>query len=54
MRLVLQARDDLRGGTTQPADLRRVWAHRARRITDERFDTLLRAIIAHECGLLDT
>lgn len=50
LRLVLQARDDLRGGTTQPADLRRVWAHRARRITDERFDTLLRAIIAHELG----
>ncbi|MBK9695991.1 MAG: helix-turn-helix transcriptional regulator [Propionibacteriaceae bacterium] len=50
LRLVLQARDDVRGGATQPADLRQVWAHRARRITDERFDTLLRAIIAHELG----
>ncbi len=50
LRLVLQARDDLRGGTLEPADLQRVWAHRAHRITDERFDTLLRAIIAHEFG----
>lgn len=50
LRLVLQARDDLRGGTNQPADLRQAWAHRTRRITDERFDNLLRAIIAHELG----
>lgn len=50
LRMILQARDDIRSGSIEPDDMHRVWEHRARRIKDEHFDTLLRAIVAHELG----
>lgn len=48
LRMILQARDDLRRGGRDSDDVRRAWAHRARTIHDDRFDTLFRAIAAHE------
>ena len=48
--MILQARDDLRAGGTEPDELRRVWDRRARLIEDDRFDTLFRVIVAHEFG----
>lgn len=48
LRLVLQARDDLRSGTLEPSEIRAIWSHRSRRIAEDRFDTLLRAVVAHE------
>lgn len=50
LRMILQARDDLRASSldTGSEEMRRVWERRARRIEDERFDTLLRVIVAHE------
>ena len=50
LRMILQARDDLRSGAVESDDIRRVWKHRARQIENERFDTLFRAIVAHEFG----
>ena len=49
LRMILQARDDLRASAGDP-DIRRVWERRAGRIADGRFDTLLRAVVAHELG----
>ena len=48
LRMILQARDDLRAGGIEPDELRRVWDRRARLIEDDRFDTLFRVIVAHE------
>jgi len=48
--MILQARDDLRAGGTEPDELRRVWDRRARLIEDDRFDTLFRVIVAQEFG----
>lgn len=48
LRMILQARDDLRANGAGSEDMRRVWERRVRRIEDERFDTLLRVIVAHE------
>ena len=50
LRMILQARDDLRAGGIEPDELRRVWDRRARLIEDDRFDTLFRVIVAHEFG----
>jgi len=50
LRMILQARDDLRAGGIEPDKLRRVWDRRARSIEDDRFDTLFRVIVAHELG----
>jgi hypothetical protein len=50
LRMILQARDDLRAGGIEPDELRRVWDRRARSIEDDRFDTLFRVIVAHEFG----
>lgn len=50
LRMILQARDDLRAGAIDADELRRIWEHRVRRIEDERFDTLFRVIVAHEFG----
>ena len=50
LRMILQARDDLRAGGTEADELRRVWERRARLIKDDRFDTLFRVIVAHEFG----
>src|SRR5665647_340727 len=50
LRMILQARDDLRAGGIEADELRRVWEHRARSIEDDRFDTLFRVIVAHELG----
>lgn len=55
LRLVLQARDDLRDGTAavragHRADWLAAWQDRARPIRDHRYDTLLRAVVAHELG----
>ena len=40
LRMILQARDDLRAGGIEAGELRRVWDRRARLIEDDRFDTL--------------
>ena len=50
LRMILQARDDLRAGGIEAGELRRVWDRRARLIEDDRFDTLFRVIVAHEFG----
>lgn len=50
IRLILQSRDDLRVAAIDPIDIRSAWRHRAHAINDPRFDTLFRAIIAHEFG----
>ncbi|MGB7963190.1 MAG: helix-turn-helix transcriptional regulator [Propionicimonas sp.] len=50
LRMILQARDDLRANAIEPGEMRRVWERRARRIADDRFDTLFRVIVAHEFG----
>ena len=50
LRMILQARDDLRAGASEGSELRRVWDRRARMIEDDRFDTLFRVIVAHELG----
>src|SRR3569623_773425 len=50
LRMILQARDDLRASTDDSASARAAWERRARHIEDDRFDTLFRAIIAHEFG----
>jgi transcriptional regulator with XRE-family HTH domain len=51
-RMILQARDDLRATATSAhrEALRNAWTRRTRRIEDQRFDILFRAIIAHEFG----
>jgi hypothetical protein len=51
-RMILQARDDLRAATASALReaLEAAWTRRARQIEDQRFDTLFRAIIAHEFG----
>lgn len=48
LRMILQARDDLRLAVSESPDLRRAWDRRTTRITDDRFDTLFRVIIGHE------
>lgn len=53
LQMILQARDDLRdlrAGAVESGELCRLWERRARQIEDVRFDTLFRAIIAHEFG----
>src|SRR5674476_1340761 len=50
LRMILQARDDLRAGGIEAGELRRVWDRRARLIEDDRFDTLFRVIVHHEFG----
>jgi transcriptional regulator with XRE-family HTH domain len=50
LRMILQARDDLRASSVETAEIGPAWSGRAKRIEDERFDTLFRAIIAHEFG----
>ena len=50
LRMVLQARDDLRAGDINADAVRRVWDRRATVIEDRRFDTLFRVIVAHELG----
>ena len=50
LRMILQARDDLRAGGIEAGELRRVWDRRSRLIEDDRFDTLFRVIVAHEFG----
>lgn len=50
LRLILQARDDLRTAVAEGDALGPVWVRRAKQIEDNRFDTLFRAIIAHEFG----
>ena len=50
LRMILQARDDLRAGGIEPDELRRVWERRARLIENVRFDILFRVIVAHEFG----
>jgi len=46
LRMILQARDDLRAGGIEADELRRVWDRRSRLIEDDRFDTLFRVIVA--------
>ena len=50
LRMILQARDDFRAAADEANELRSAWDRRAKRVEDERFDTLFRAIIAHEFG----
>ncbi|MPZ62783.1 MAG: hypothetical protein GEU93_16115 [Propionibacteriales bacterium] len=50
IRMILQARDDLRASTNESSEVRPAWDRRAKHIDDDRFDTLFRAIIAHEFG----
>jgi len=52
LRMILRARDDLHASGPGSGEMRRVWERRAKRIEDERFDTLLRVIVAHEFGEL--
>lgn len=49
-RMLLQARDDLRLAEREEEGDLLAWKYRAKAINDERFDTLFRAIIAHEFG----
>jgi transcriptional regulator with XRE-family HTH domain len=50
IRLVLQSRDDLLASADESSELRWAWGRRSQQIEDDRFDTLYRAIIAHEFG----
>jgi transcriptional regulator with XRE-family HTH domain len=50
LRMILQARDDVRAFIHESARARPAWDRRAKHIEDDRFDTLFRAIIAHEFG----
>lgn len=47
LRMILQARDDIRRAAHEPA-VRAAWSHRSQQITDERFDSLFKAVVAHE------
>jgi hypothetical protein len=50
LRMILQARDDLRLAETEAPDALPAWRTRAKTIKDERFDVLFRAIIGEEFG----
>lgn len=50
LRMILQARDDLRLAVAEAPSVVHVWSHRTVRIEDARFDALFRAVIAHELG----
>lgn len=50
LRMILQARDDLRLAATEAPQVRDAWRTRAKAIKDERFDVLFRTIIAEEFG----
>ncbi|HIW29859.1 MAG TPA: helix-turn-helix transcriptional regulator [Candidatus Luteococcus avicola] len=49
LRMVLQARDDIRREADEPS-VRTAWAQRSLRIADERFDVLFRALAGREFG----
>lgn len=50
LRMILQARDDLRLAETEAPEVLPAWRTRANAIKDDRFDVLFRAIIAKEFG----